>query len=174
MAKLGLTKLGLKVNQDIKTIEYNGQNIEIKQYLPINEKLELISNAISQAHDQNNFSNPIKLEIFIHLELIQFYTNINLTDKQKEDIPKLYDLFKSTGLLDIIILNIPKEEYMAILDGAKQSADAVYTYRNSIMGILETVSQDYENMDLDITTLKDKLADPNNMSFLKDVISKMG
>jgi len=46
MAKLSFTKLGLKVNQDIKTIEYNGQNIEIKQYLPIQDKLKLIGDVI--------------------------------------------------------------------------------------------------------------------------------
>lgn len=174
MAKIGLTKLGLKTNQETKIIEYNGQNIEIKQYLPINEKLELISNAISQAHDQNNFSNPIKLKIFTYIEIIEAYTNINLTDKQKEDIPKLFDLFNSNGLFDIIISAIPEGEFKELMDATYQSADAVYTYRNSIMGILETVSQDYSNMDLDITTLRDKLADPNNMSFLKEVISKMG
>ena len=39
MAKVSLTKLGLKVNQDAKSIEFNEQIIEVKQYLPINEKL---------------------------------------------------------------------------------------------------------------------------------------
>ena len=47
MAKVAFSKLGLKVNQDIKTIEFNGQNIEVKQYLPIQDKLRLISNIIN-------------------------------------------------------------------------------------------------------------------------------
>ena len=33
MAKVSLTKLGLKVNQDIKNIEFNEQIIELKKYL---------------------------------------------------------------------------------------------------------------------------------------------
>ena len=41
MAKVSLTKLGLKVNQDIQIIDFNEQDIEIKQYLPVNEKLML-------------------------------------------------------------------------------------------------------------------------------------
>ena len=64
MAKISLTKLGLKVNQDIKNVEFNEQIIEVKQYLPVNEKLELISNVINLAHDENNFSNPVKVSIF--------------------------------------------------------------------------------------------------------------
>jgi hypothetical protein len=51
MAKISFTKLGLKVNQEIKTIEYNGQIIEVKQYLPIQDKLQLISDIINQAMD---------------------------------------------------------------------------------------------------------------------------
>ena len=35
MAKLSFSKLGLTKNTNIKSIEYNGQNIEVKQYLPI-------------------------------------------------------------------------------------------------------------------------------------------
>ena len=47
MAKIALTKLGLKPNVETKTIEWNGQNIEIKQYLNLEEKLNLISLIIS-------------------------------------------------------------------------------------------------------------------------------
>ena len=38
MAKVSFTKLGLKTNQEVKTIEWNEQIIEIKQYLPIEKK----------------------------------------------------------------------------------------------------------------------------------------
>ena len=81
MAKVSLTKLGLKVNQDIKNIEFNKQIIEVKQYLPINEKLELISSVINSAADENNFSNPVKENVFLTLEILYHYTNINFTDK---------------------------------------------------------------------------------------------
>ena len=43
MAKLAFSKLSLKVNNDVKTINFNEQTIEVKQYLPVNDKLELIS-----------------------------------------------------------------------------------------------------------------------------------
>ena len=42
MAKLAFTKLGLKPNNEISIVEFNGQTIEVKQYLPVEEKLELI------------------------------------------------------------------------------------------------------------------------------------
>ena len=104
MAKVSLTKLGLKVNQEIKTIEFNEQTIEVKQYLPINDKLELISNVINSAHDENNFANPVKVSVFTTLEIMYAYTNINFTDKQKEDPTKLYDMLISSGLVSKLLV----------------------------------------------------------------------
>lgn len=174
MAKVSLTKLGLKVNQDIKNIEFNEQIIEVKQYLPINEKLELISSVINSAADENNFSNPVKENVFLTLEILYHYTNINFTDKQKEDPIKLYDLVVSSGLVNKVTDLIPEEELDEVINGVAQSVKAIYTYRNSVLGILESISQDYSNLDLDATEIQEKLADPDNMAFLKQVLTKLG
>ena len=174
MAKVSLTKLGLKVNQDIKTIEFNEQTIEVKQYLPVNDKLELISNVINSAHDENNFANPVKVSVFTTLEIVYAYTNINFTEKQKEDPTKLYDMLISSGLICEIINAIPEAEYHEILCGVSDSIDAVYTYRNSIMGVFEAITTDYSDMNLDATNIYNKLADPENMDLIKQVLTKLG
>ena len=41
-------------------------------------------------------------------------------------------------------------------------------------GILEMVSNDYSNMSLDATSIRDALADSNNLTLLKDVMTKLG
>ena len=174
MAKVSLTKLGLKVNQDVKNIEFNEQIIEVKQYLPINEKLELISSVINSAADENNFSNPIKENVFLTLEILYHYTNINFTDKQKEDPVKLYDLVVSSGLVNKITDLIPEEELDEVINGVAQSVKAIYAYRNSVLGILESISQDYSALNLDATEIQQKLADPDNMALLKQVLTKLG
>ena len=174
MAKVSLTKLGLKVNQDIKNIEFNQQIIEVKQYLPINEKLELISSVINSAADENNFSNPVKENVFLTLEILYHYTNINFTDKQKEDPVKLYDLVVSSGLVNKVTDLIPEEELDEVINGVAQSVKAIYTYRNSVLGILESISQDYSALNLDATEIQQKLADPANIALLKQVLTKLG
>ena len=174
MAKVSLTKLGLKINQNVKNIEFNEQIIEVKQYLPINEKLELISSVINSAADEKNFSNPVKENLFLTLEILYHYTNINFTDKQKEDPVKLYDLVVSSGLVDKITDLIPEEELDEVINGVAQSVKASYTYRNSVLGILESISQDYSALNLDATEIQQKLADPDNMALLKQVLTKLG
>ena len=174
MAKVPFTKLALKRQEEVKTITINNNIIEVKQYLPINEKLTLIGNVINQAADDNNFSNPVKLEVFTSLEIVFAYTNLSFTDKQKEDLIKLYDLFESNDIFNQIIEMIPKAEYDAILDGVERCSNAIYTYRNSVMGILDTIGQDYSNLDLDATAIQQKIADPNNLALLKGIMNQMG
>ena len=174
MAKVSFTKLGLKVNQEIKTIEFNEQTIEVKQYLPVNDKLALISNVINASADDYNFANPVKLEVFLALEIMSNYTNINFTEKQKEDSAKLYDLVCSCGLLDMVIEAIPDEEYNELYNGIQLSVKSIYDYQNSVLGILNTISQDYSNFNLDASEIQKKLADPDNMALLKDILTKLG
>ena len=61
-----------------------------------------------------------------------------------------------------------------LIDGIEESIEAYYKYRNSVMGILENISADYSNLNLDATEIQNKLADPNNMALLKDVLAKLG
>ena len=174
MAKVSFTKLGLKQNQETIKIIFNEQEIEVKQYLPINEKLEMISNVINLSADDNNFANPVKVSVFTTLEILFHYTNITFTDKQKEDPVKLYDLVISNGLMSEIIKAIPEGEYAEVLCGIEDSVNAIYTYRNSVLGIMDAISTDYNTLNLDATEIQKKLADPENMAFLKTVLHKLG
>lgn len=167
-------KLKLARNNSVKVVTFNDIEIEVKQYLPINEKLQLISNVINAAADENNFSNPIKEDLFGTLEIIYAYTNLGFTEKQKEDPIKLYDDMISSGFADAIIKEIPSEEYNTIVNGINECTKAIYTYRNSLLGILEATVADYGNLELDATDLQSKMADPNNMALLKDVLTKLG
>ena len=166
-------KMGLKINSDVKTIVIGEQEIEVKQYLPVNDKLILIGKVINAAADENNFSNPIKLDIFTCLEIVFAYTNISFTDKQKEDLVKLYDILESNHIFDQVIEVIPKNEYKQIIEGVQDCSDAIYTYKNSLMGILEMVGQDYSQLNFDAEAIREKMADPENLAVLKDVMAKM-
>ena len=174
MPKIGFTKLGLKPNNEIQYIEFNEQTIEVKQYLPVEEKLELITKVLELSHDSNNFSNPVKVSVYTTLEIIEKYTNVNFTEKQKENPTKLYDLLVGNGFSAAVIKAIPELEYDEILTGIKQTIKSVYKYQNSVLGILDTISQDYSNLNLDATEIQKKLADPNNMELLKGIMTKLG
>lgn len=174
MAKVAFSKLALKKQDKVNTIKIGNFDIEVKQYLPVNDKLDLIARVLNGAHDENNFPNPVKIEVIGALEIIMAYTNLSFTEKQKEDVAKLYDLLETNGVIDQVVSAIPEEEYNFIIDGIDDTIEAVYTYQNSILGILENVSQDYSNLNFDASKIQDALRDPNNLELLKDILTKMG
>lgn len=174
MAKIAFSKLGLKKQEEVKLIKIGNFDIEVKQYLPVNDKLDLISRVINSAHDENNFPNPIKLEVIGALEIVMAYTNLSFTDKQKEDTAKLYDLLESNGIIDMIVSAIPEEEYNFVIDGIDDTVSAVYTYQNSILGILENISKDYSQLDFDASNIQQALSDPQNLTLVKDILTKLG
>ena len=174
MAKVAFTKLGLIKNTEVKTLEWKDQTIEIKQYLPIQEKTDLIKAVIDQIQDNNNFINDIKLALYFDLEIIYHYTNINFTDKQKEDVSKLYDLLTSSGLIAAIVKMIPDAELNSLKDWVLSMTKHIYEYRNSVYGVLDAVSNDYNNLNLDAQEIRDKISDPTALDTLKQVLTKMG
>ena len=167
-------KLGLKINNEVNTVIINDQEITVKQYLPVNEKLALIGDVIEQAADNNNFANPVKLEVFTKLEIVFNYTNLTFTEKQKEDLVKLYDTLESNNIFNQIMPAMDELELKTVVESIEECAKAVYTYKNSILGLLDTIGQDYGDLSAGASEIQAKLADEDNLALLKNVLTKLG
>lgn len=176
MAKVSFNKLGLSKNNTIKNFEYNGQNIEVKQYLPINDKATLVATILNYTlnNGENRFPNPLQVEVFTLLQIIEKYTNINFTDKQKEDPAKLYDLIASSGLWELIKNNLDIKDYDLLLKYIKESIESYYNYHNSVFGILDSINNDYNGLNLDANKIAETLSNTEELSMLKEVLSKLG
>ena len=174
MAKISFTKLKLIKKNEVQTLKYNDEIIEVKQYLPIQDKLALISRVINYAADEYNFANCVKLDLFLSLEIMYCYTNINFTEKQKEDPIKIYDLLEENGLIDAVISLIPHVEYSTLYDGVLEISKNIYAYQTSVLGILDTISRDYDNLKLDSEDIVKELTNPEQLSLVKKVIDKLG
>lgn len=175
MAKLSFSKLGLKENIDNGILTINEQTIEVKNYLPLKAKLDIIANIVNKSWDpQANFYNPCQYKVLIDFELIKNYTNIIFTQKQEEDFYKTYDLLDSNDLIYKIKNLIPKKEIEFITNGVVDAIQAIYQYEHSVYGILNNIKEDYNNLDLDASKIQKELADPENMDLLKAVLAKLG
>lgn len=174
MAKVAFSKLGLKSNNNFVTITHNDITIEVKDYLPINSKLELIGNVINSAVDDNGYYNEGKVRLYFVLEVISAYTNLSFTDKQREDPCKLYDIIVGNELWAKVWDAMYAGEKDFLEACLNKTIHAIYEYKNSVMGILDTVSQDYSALKFDASDIKANISDPNNLELLRDVLTKLG
>ena len=156
MAKVSFTNFKLKVNTEVNTFQFgeNKTKIEVLKYLPIEDKNDLIHIALQNA-EENGIYNDVLLEMYFNLYIMYFYTNINFTDKQKEDPAKLYDQMESNGLITQVIANMEDDEYANLLTYLETIRDEMLTYKNTAGAVLQSVIQDL----------------PRNMSAAADIIN---
>ena len=134
-------------NMKLKTItsthkfEWNGNEIEVLDYLPIEDKYDLIMITLQKAYE-DGYYNPIKIDEFFHLHLIYMYTNINFTDKQKEDENKLYDALRSNGLIDAFLINFKDEEYNELQSWMEQVKQEIIDYKHSTVSLIQGLITD--------------------------------
>ena len=112
--------------------------------------------------------------MFLTIGIVKYYTDINILDEELTNAASLYDLFISTDLYNEIIFVIPSSEIDWIKHVLDETVKSIYQYQNSIMGILDIVTTDYSNLNFDVEQLQKNISNPENLTLLKDVMTKLG
>ena len=87
-----------------KLVAINDKQIKVKQYLPVNEKLTLITNILQQtANNEYNFINPFQLDVYTSLAIVYNYSNIEFTEEDKANPDQLYDALEHSILLMLLL-----------------------------------------------------------------------
>ena len=141
MAQITFSNLKLKTKNEITEIDFEGNKIEVKQYLPISDKIDLIDITLQKAKEDRLY-NPLKIEMYFNLHLVYLYTNIKFTEKQKEDEEKLYDILDSNGLINAIIAAIPEKEYNNLLSKANEKIINELKYNTTTAAIISKIVDD--------------------------------
>lgn len=144
MIKTSYANLKLKLNTEVKSVDYNGNAIEVLQYLPIDDKYSLINVTLQKAKEGSIY-NPLKKDMYFHLNLVYMYSSLTFTEKQREDESKLYDTLVSNGLMDLIIEAIPESEYTILYSYLDEQEELLLTYKNTFGG---AISEIIENLPL--------------------------
>lgn len=136
--KVSYASLKLKVDTEVKTFDFEGNKIEVLQYLPIEDKYSLINIAL-QSSKEGNIYNQVKLEAIFNLYIVMMYSNITFTDKQKEDLFKLYDRLQSNGIIDSVIMNMAEGEYKELYNLLSKTLEDKLHYDNTAAGVINNL-----------------------------------
>lgn len=174
MAKVSFNSLiTVKTVEDV-TIDINGKKISVKQYLPIKAKTEMLDTIIQSSFDDKGIFSPLRYKIYYLFGLIQYYTNINITDTMLKDIEKTYDLFILNNIEQAVLAAIPESEKQVIEIMSTDAITAIINYSNSFAGQIAVVARDYKNTNFDLEKISQTLSDPSQIGFLKELMTKMG
>lgn len=141
MAKVSYAGLKLKVDDTVKTFTWEEKEIEVLQYLPISDKYDLIMIALQKAKEGDIY-NPIKLDMYFHLNLVYMYSNLYFTDKQKEDEEKIFDTLVSSGLLAKIMENMAEDEFQDLWDKMSEYMSSELKYSTTAAALIKSIITD--------------------------------
>lgn len=141
MTKVSYAGLKLKTDTTVKSFSYEDKRIEVLQYLPIKDKYDLIMVAL-QKSKEGDIYNPIKLDMYFHLNIVYLYTNLYFTDKQKEDEEKIFDTLVSSGMLENIISNMAEDEFKDLWDKMNEYMESELKYSTTAAALIKNIITD--------------------------------
>ena len=170
MAKLSFTKIN-KPAKPIETItvDFQGEKLEIKQYLPTKDKVEMLEEYCAYFLGDKIF-NPLKDSVYRKILIIKYYTNVSFTEKQMENVEMLNDKITLSGLYDAVMAQLNgKEDYYEIFDAMTDMANALVKYKTSFVGTIEMLSQQKELANaFDLEKIMAEIKDPEMKAFVEN------
>lgn len=187
MAKILVSELRetlkeLKSQQgDTKVIDFQGLKLEVKQFLSIQEKINLVASIFESSIDRSGGLHILdgnKLDIAYKNLVVGEYSNLTLPKNTIES----YDMLCESGLFDVIYEGIPIDERLLlenVLDNYIDAEKDEYDQRNTIQYIVKDLLQKLMNKIPDgveleklVKNASEEFAnfDPDKMEFLKSAM----
>lgn len=149
-----------KANEKVEVVEFEGLDIEVKQYIPLSDKRTIVETIIHSSFvvdketGLNRFDRGLA-DVVWGVLIIRHYTNIN----NMKDSFQMYDIVKSNGILDAVENAIPIEESTTLTTMVRTRINEVFRLEEAslqvgykIEGLLETLS---DKVDDSLSVLKD-------------------
>lgn len=111
-------------------VNINNKDVKVKQYLPISDKISLVQIALQQSEEDGIYNEGL-LTAYFYTYIVMFYSDLEFTDEQKQNIPSLYDILETNDVITKICDAIPKIEFDDLLDLLQDQKNNNTNYKTS-------------------------------------------
>ena len=133
--------LNLTLPTTTNSIIINEQEVVVKTYLSISDKIDLIQIALQKAQEDGIY-NDIKLDAYFHLNIVYLYTDIEFSEEDKEDEMKLYDILQANNVILNVIGAMGEDEYNGLFEYLEVMKQEKLDYSNTAAAVLRSIIQD--------------------------------
>lgn len=166
--------LNLELKQETKEFKCGDLTISVLQYLPINDKTELIQYVVNASIDETTgCASPLRVETYFSLGVCLWYAGIEFDEEDELGPGQTYDLLESNGIISQIMSYIPAEELAFVRDLVNDTITDIVRYNNSAAGIIQTMSSNAQGLDANISDILEKIKNGEGLetlSVIKDVV----
>lgn len=142
----------LSINTDTHSFSIlPGQDINVLQYLPIEDKNDIIQVALQKA-EENGIYNLLKLRMFYNLYIVYMYTDIDFANDEKDNPVQLYDELCSNGIIDAVLRAMNPDERAYLEEVLMDTMATKLEYRSTIASVINSF---IENLPVNANAAKD-------------------
>lgn len=166
--KIALEALDIKHIEEVKKFVFNGQEVHIKQYLGLSSKQEIIDYALLTSRGLPWVNRLVSDALFSYL-VVAYYTNIELTSIDTEEVIALYDAMETSGLIDAVFAGIPSEEMSSLVEAYEKAIEGKNTYSNSLAGSVADLVNQIPDLVEVLTSSLGELDNLKNLDILREL-----
>ena len=122
----------------VKTITYNEQKIEVKQWISANDKYNIIMVTLQESREGSIY-NPVKMDMYFLLNIIYKFANIQFTSEDRINADATFDKLNTSGLMSAILAVIPQDILDSLTQTLAETADKLEKYNSTLGGALQSI-----------------------------------
>jgi hypothetical protein len=146
MAKL--SQFNFEQKSDAKTITINDTEVQVLQNVPTVVKSTIVQSAAWGSVAQG-IVDEILLDAYLHVLLVEYYTDIELDDENRGNLLQTFDLLQSNGVFEQIIEVMAEGEYDYLFNSTIQLAKKINEYNVSLAKFFQELGEaNMQNVDL--------------------------
>lgn len=136
-----LNETNFKINTQVNTFTIDNLQVNVKKYLPISDKIDLIQIAL-QKSEEDGIYNEMKIDAYFHLNIIYLYSDIEISQEEREDEMGLYDILESNDIIDKVVAHMDEGEYVDLKSMLIRMQRDSMKYKNTAAAVLRGIIQD--------------------------------
>ena len=128
---------------DFVEVEIQNEIVKVFQSIPISRKIRLIDTMMRRIQ-VDSIPNPFKIEAIFYTYFVLKYTDIKVDSiarlANEKELYELYDYFKLNGFIEMVINNLPENEYQEFFEAFNITLERAITYSNSVSGAISGIA----------------------------------
>jgi hypothetical protein len=141
MAELNYTDLNINKVINTNSFKWNEKEVEIVDYISFEDKYDIVMITLQKSLE-NGIYNPMKLDMYFHLNLVYMYSNLVFSADDRADEPRLYDEMLSSGFMDEFLQHIDIKEYVEMQNLIEQISELKMKYDSSAASVIKKFVDD--------------------------------
>lgn len=157
----------------VKTITLGNCDIEVRQYLPVNEKINFLQFIVENTIDQETGTfSPIRVNVYYSLAILKFYCGLDFSED--DNIEEIYDILEYNGIFDSIFNNINDDEKNYIFELVEETIEDIDKYNSSAAGIIKSMAANSEQLSSSIDTIMGQIQNKEGLELLDQIKNVVG